>query len=510
MIDATPLLRAYAQRRLKRLAGQDPIDAQRDLLERLVRRAEATRFGVDHAFKGIRSVADFQHQVPLRRFEEMWEAYWGPSFPRLTDCTWPGTTPYFAVTSGTTTGITKHIPCTDGILAANRRGTLDLVVHHLAQRPTSRLFAGRNFMLGGSTRLVELAPGIWSGDLSGISGKTVPRWARPFYFPPRRLETIEDWEVKIARLAPASLEVPIRAIGGTPSWLSLFLDHLAALHPERPRRLASFYPDLELLVHGGVNFEPYRQAFDAWLDGSGAETREIYAASEGVIAVADRGSGEGLRLIVDQGLFFEFVPVEELGAEAPRRHWLANVEPGVNYAIVVSSCAGLWSYVIGDTVRLIERDPPRLLITGRTSYTLSAFGEHLIGEEIEKAVATAAGLIGTGVADYAVGALYPEEGDAAGRHLFVIEFAAPVAADRVSVFAAELDQRLAAENEDYAVHRAGNFGMKPPMVYPVPSGTFAAWMKSRGKLGGQNKVPRVINDAGLFANLQDFTGFRHR
>lgn len=508
MVDATPLLRAYATRRLRQLAAQDAVDTQCRLLERLLRRARATRFGLDHGFARIGSIADFQAQVPLRRFEDMWDAYWSKAFPQFKGITWPGTVPYFAVTSGTTTGVTKHIPCTSAILAMNRSATLDLVAHHLAHRPQSRLFAGRNFMLGGSTRLLKLAPGIWSGDLSGISGKTVPRWARPFYFPPRALETIEDWETKIARLAPASLDVPIRAIGGTPSWLLLFFDTLASLHPERARRLASFYPDLELLVHGGVNFQPYRPVFRAWLAGSHAETREIYAASEGVFAVADRGDGEGLRLIADRGVFYEFVPVEDLGSAAPRRHWLANAETGVNYALAVSTCAGLWAYVIGDTVRLVDRDPPRILITGRTSYSLSAFGEHLIGEEIESAVAAAAGSIGAGVTDYAAGALYPAGEGAAGRHLFVIEFAETVPADRLARFASQLDHQLAAENEDYAVHRAGNFGMKAPMVFPVPSGTFAAWMKSRGKLGGQHKVPRVINDAELFANLQAFVGFR--
>ena len=510
MFDATPLLRAYANRRRRQLAAQNATDAQRLLLERLVKRANGTRFGLDHGFARMRSVADFQAQVPLRRFEDLWDGYWRHSFPRLENCTWPGTVPYFAVTSGTTTGVTKHIPCTHEILAMNRRGTLDLVVHHLTQRPQSRLFAGRNFMLGGSTRLVKLAPGIWSGDLSGISGKTLPRWARPFYFPPRALETIEDWETKIARLAPTSLKVPIRGLGGTPSWLLLFFDTLAALYPERPRTLASFYPDLELLVHGGVNFQPYRSIFRSWLTGSRAETREIYPASEGVIAVADRGDGEGLRLIADQGLFFEFVPVDELGSDTPRRHWVANVEPGINYALAVSSCAGLWAYLIGDTVRLVDRDPPRLLVTGRTSYSLSAFGEHLIGEEIETAIAASADSIEAAVTDYAVGALFPEEDGAAGRHLFVVEFAQAVAGDRLAVFATRLDQRLAAENEDYAVHRAGSFGMKSPVVFPVAPGTFAAWMKSRGKLGGQHKVPRVLNDAELFANLQAFVGFRQR
>jgi hypothetical protein len=507
MIDATALLRLYAARRRAQLRAQDAPAAQRRVLLDLVRRAARTQFGVDHGFADIQSVADFQSRVPLRGYEALWEEYWKPSFPRLVDRTWPGLIPYFAVTSGTTTGETKYIPCSRAILTQNRDATMDLITHHLTNRPRSRLFGGRNFMLGGSTQLKEASPGVWCGDLSGIAGRHVPIWAKPYYFPPRRLETIADWEEKIARFAPASLDVDIRSIGGTPSWLLLFLNKLAELRPHAGSRLASFYPNLELVVHGGVNFAPYRAPFEDWLEGSHAELREVYPASEGFIAVADRGGGEGLRMVVDRGLFFEFVPLEELEQTSPRRHWLGNAETGVNYALIVSSCAGLWAYRIGDTVRLVERDPPRLLITGRTSYSLSAFGEHLIGEEIETAVATAAAATDTRVVDYSVGALVAATAGAVGRHLFIVEFdEGPLAPQRMAAFRDTLDRSLSEQNEDYRVHRAGGFGMARPWVHQVAAGTYAAWMKSRGKLGGQNKVPRVINDPKLFEALRLFVG----
>lgn len=513
-IDATPLLKLYTKRRARQLARQNAVDAQRRELARLLAKARDTRFGRDYGFarlldSGIDGPDAFRRAVPLRRFEALWEEYWKPVFPHLVDCTWPGTIPFFAQTSGTTTGVTKYIPCSREMVAANRRATLDLVTHHLSNRPHSALFAGRNFMLGGSTRLIELAPGIWSGDLSGIAGKTVPAWARPFYFPPRELETIADWEEKIARLAPASLAVDIRALGGTPSWMLLFLEKLAALRPEAGRRLAAFYPDLEMVVHGGVSFAPYRAAFAEWLAGSHAETREVYPASEGFIAVADRGDGEGLRLVCDNGLFFEFVPVDELDSAQPTRHWLGDVELGVNYAIVLSTCSGLWGYVIGDTVRFVDKDPPRIVITGRTSYSLSAFGEHLIGEEVEKAIAAAAAAIGVGVADYAMGALFPARSDEAGRHLVIVEFSGGIPEQpALARFAETLDRTLAELNEDYAVHRANDFGMRGPRIHPCPAGTFPAWMKRRGKLGGQNKVPRIITDAALFDDLKSFAGWR--
>jgi hypothetical protein len=507
VIDLTPLFKLYAAGRLRQLSRLDPVEAQRRQLARLLARAAPTRFGRDHGFASLRNVEDYQLAVPLRRYEHFWSEYWQQDFPCVSDVTWPGTIPYFAVTSGTTTGVTKYIPCTTPMIRANRRAGVDVICYHLAARPHSRLCGGNNFMLGGSTALAELAPAVWAGDLSGIAGKTVPWWFKPVYFPPRHLETIADWEEKIARLAPAALARDIRSIGGTPSWLLLFFDRVAELLPSRSRRLADAFPRLELLAHGGVNFAPYRTAFAERLAGSGTETREVYPASEGFIAAADRGDGEGMRLVVDNGLFFEFVPVEELGAERPTRHWLATAQTGVNYAIVLTTCAGLWSYIIGDTVRFVDLDPPRLLITGRTTYSLSAFGEHLIGEEIDTAIAVAAAGIGRPLTDYAVGAVYPEGAASQGGHLFIVEFdgSQPAAAE-VAAFAAHLDGRLAELNDDYRAHRSGGFGMAAPRVHAVAAGTFAAWMKSRGKLGGQNKVPRVIGDAELFANLREFTG----
>ncbi len=507
MIDATPLFRAYAAWRRRQLSRTDPILAQQRELLRLLRRAAATRFGRDHGFAGLRDVADYQRAVPLRRYEDFWQDYWQSAFPKLANVSWPGVIPYFAVTSGTTTGITKYIPCSLEGLRGNRRATLDVVVHHLDHRPASRVLGGRNFMLGGSTSLEELAAGIWAGDLSGISGRTLPRWARPLYFPPRSLETIADWEEKIAAMAPAALNADIRSIGGTPSWLLLFFDRLAEIVPGRSRKLAAAFPHFELLVHGGVNFAPYRQAFAERLEGTGAETREVYPASEGFIAVADRGDGEGMRLMADNGLFFEFVPLDELGSLHPTRHWLADVEEGVNYAVVLTTNAGLWSYILGDTVRFVSLDPPRVLVTGRTSYSLSAFGEHLIGEEIETAVAAAAREIDAKVSDYSVGAVFPAGDQVTGHHLFIVEFAdATPDAGRLARFADALDRQLAGLNDDYRTHRAGSFGMQAPRVHPAAPGSFAAWMKRRGRLGGQNKVPRILNDAALLHSLRQFTG----
>jgi hypothetical protein len=503
MFDATPFLKLYARRRAKRLAALAAPAAQQAQLDGLLATAAATRFGRDHGFSAIRSPADFRAAVPLRKYEGFWRDYWSKDFPRLDGVSWPGLVPYFAVTSGTTGDVTKYIPVTRAMMASNKKAALDLLVHHVVNRPSTRLFGGLNFVLGGSTDLVERAPGVLSGDLSGIVIKNMPWWARSRSFPPLDLALVADWEKKVQLLAERSMALDIRSIGGTPSWLLILFDRLAALRGATRLPLADFWPHLELVVHGGVHFGPYKSQFDALLAGSHAETREGYAASEGFVASADRGPGEGLRINLDTGLFYEFVPVEELDSASPTRHWIGDAEEGVNYAIAVSTCAGVWAYLIGDTVRLVSRDPPRLLVTGRTAYSLSAFGEHLIGEEIEEAVSGAAAEIGAMVADYSVGAVFPAGPGELGAHLYVVEFAAGAPSETMlAAFASSIDRTLAAKNEDYAAHRSGGFGMKPPAVLVMAPGGFAAWMKKRGRYGGQNKVPRIINDQALFADLR--------
>ncbi|GAA0529437.1 GH3 auxin-responsive promoter family protein [Rhizomicrobium palustre] len=470
--------------------------SQRRQLNILLRRAERTAFGAAHDFVRLRTVEDYQRAVPLRRYDHFWTEYWGTRYPVLDNVSWPGLIPFFANSSGTSSGVTKHIPVTSAMVRSNRRAAIDLLVHHIANRPDSRILGGKNFFLGGSAELTAVGPDVLEGDLSGIAAAQVPLWAKGFYFPNGADAKIADWEEKSRVLAKAALGEDIRSFSGTPSWALLFLDEMKRQAPERSQRLAEYWPNLEMLVHGGVSFAPYRDRFAELLEGSRAETREVYPASEGFIALQDKGPGEGLRMLTDNGIFFEFVPVEELDAPEPTRHWLGNAETGVNYALVLTTNAGLWSYILGDTVRLIETHPPRLLVTGRTTYGLSAFGEHLIGEEIDAAVAEAARACGLLISDFMVGPVFAPRGP--GHHLWLIEAVSPPQPDTAQNFANALDADLTRRNVDYGEHRAGGFGMDAPEVVFVRQGGFADWMKARGKFGGQNKVPRVIADAEKF------------
>jgi hypothetical protein len=503
----THALRSYAKLRRAALARQNPAEAQWRELRKLLARAADTRFGRDHGFRDIRTVSDYQRAVPLRRYEDFWRDYWERDFPVLKDVTWPGRIPFFAVTSGTTSGTSKNIPVTHAMNAANSRGALDVLLHHLAHNPRSRAVDGKSFFLGGSTALKELAPGVFAGDLSGIAFHEVPLWFKGLTFPPRAIARETDWDTKVTRIAELAPREDIRILGGTPAWLLNLIERQQAL-AGRPLVAADLYPRLELVLHGGVNFKPYRKRFEAFL-GDKVELREVYPASEGFIASQDEKPEDGLRLMLDNGVFFEFVPVHELDNETPSRHTIETAQTGVNYAVVLTTCAGCWSYVLGDTVRFVSLEPPRILITGRTSYFMSAFGEHLIGEEIENAVTAAAAAVGLMVSDFSVGAKITNAGGEIGHHRYIVEVSRyPVSPGERTEFAEVLDAHLAGSNDDYKSEREAYAVIGPPDILFVPPGTFTLWMKSRGRLGGQNKVPRVLNDAGVLAGLETFAASR--
>jgi hypothetical protein len=495
LLDPTPLVRPFARRRMRRLWQGDAVAAQRRVLAGLVAKARGTRFGRAHDFAAIGDVDAYQAAVPLRDYDTFWRDWWEGAFPVLEDVTWPGRIPFFCVSSGTSSGRTKYIPLTRETLRQNQRAALDMVAAHLAHQPTSRFFGGRSFVLGGSTDLVEEAPGIWSGDLSGIVAKEAPAWMRPFTFPPVHLALEADWDKKLRLMSDVLPSRTITCLSGVPSWVLILFERLEEAHGRWPLQ------DLEVYVHGGIAYGPYARRLEPYLAKTGAVTREVYPASECFLAFADRGPGEGMLLSYDTGVFYEFVPMEQLEAERPARHWLATIEPGVDYAVLVTGPSGLWSYVLGDIVRFGDTRPPRLLVTGRTAYQLSAFGEHLVLSELEQAIHGAMAETGASADEFVVGPVLPAARGGLGHHLVLIETQAHDRLDAAAL-ARSIDRRLADLNDDYAVHRKDGVGMAAPEVRLLPPGTCAAWMRSLGKLGGQHKVPRVIADAERFAQAR--------
>jgi hypothetical protein len=511
---ADSYLNLYARRRVARLNRRSAVELQRTTLLQLIGHAQETRFGREHGFAEIRGIEDYQRRVPPRDYEAFWKDYWEPAFPFVDNVTWPGRVPYFALSSGTTSGTTKYIPVSSQMLASNRRAGMTILAFFLAAYPRIPLFSGHVFFLGGSTDLQDLSQKahregtdatascgqsksrVLAGDLSGIAALEFPDLFRPYTFPPLEIALLKDWETKMRLLAEHSSSLPITAIGGVPSWLLVLFEKLQKVTGKQ--HIAEIWPTLRLVIHGGTSFQPYRRLFQNLIGNDAVHYLETYAASEGFVATEDPRY-HLLRLVPDNGLFFEFVPVEDLGKDRPARHTIQDLEPGVQYAVMVTTCAGLWSYMIGDTICFERREPPLFRFTGRTKFFLSAFGEHLISEEIERAVTQAAEATGCNVVDFHVGPVFPESPRVPGRHRYLIEFAHPPA--DLAVFGRQLDLGLCRINEDYQAHRSGDLTMLPPEVHLVPRGGFAAWMRSQGKLGGQHKVPRMDNTGKLTEEL---------
>jgi hypothetical protein len=368
-----------------------------------------------------------------------------------------------------------------------------MVAFDMAAHPGSRLFRGRMFFLGGSTDLKRPGPGVAQGDLSGITATTVGPFLRPYAFPPLELALDPDWDRKLSLLVECSLRQPITLVSGVTSCLLALFQRLVALSGRAT--IAEVWPTLEVVVHGGVKFDPYRASITALLGDPAIRLQESYPCSEGFVAFGDPATGL-LRLLFDHGLFYEFVPAGELDSDRPARRWLGTVETGVDYAIIVSTCAGMWGHIIGDTIRFESLSPPLLTFTGRTKYTLSGFGEHLVNEEVEGAVAGAAAATGAAIRDWHVGPVF--EG-ALGHHLFIVEFVAPPA--DLAEFRRALDADLGRRNSDYQWYRVIGARLPEPAVIVARPGGFDDWMRARGQLGGQHKVPRMDSSGTLTAQL---------
>ena len=486
---AGALFSIWARRRarvVEELARRAP-EAQAETLEALVATASETSFGKAHGFAGIRAHAEFARNVPVRRYVEMLP-WLSRQLHGEEDVTWPGRARWFAKTSGTTAG-DKAIPITDALVAQNRRAGRDVLAFFVRSAPSSRLLEGNLLFLGGSTSMQPLPAGGHVGDLSGIMSAEMPFWLKRRVLPSSTVVAIRDWEMKLEAIARETLGKDLTLLSGLPSWSLLLFERWRALSGGKSP--GELFPGLELFVHGGVRYEPYRDLVEAAF-GRSVCRLEVYPASEGFLAVQDDLGSEGMLLGLDYGTFYEFIPAAEAGSPSARRLTLADVRVGETYSIVLSNVAGLWAYEIGDLVRFVSVSPPRVVVVGRTMAFSNCCGENLIVEEVEEAFVAACAATGTSPGEFTVSALPGTAADGRPRLQWILETADP--AFPSEAFARSVDGVLRRRNHDYDTKRTGDVGMLPPLLALVTPGTFHAWMRARGKLGGQNKVPRLRND----------------
>ena len=503
-------LQAVLARRRRQIsrALADPAATQARLLMAMVRRAAATQWGRAHHYKAIRTVADFQKAVPITDYTGQ-APWWHRAYHGERDVTWPGHIPYFALTSGTTLGRNKAMPVSRQAIRANVRSGISLleVIHR--QVPDADLSAGRILYFGGSTDLRTNGRCL-EGDASGINARHVPWLGQRYRLPDFDIAAMADWEQKVAAICQRHLQAPVRVVVGMPSWTLILFRHLIDAGRQRfgshIHTVADIWPDLKAFVHFGMAFGPYRKQFQALL-GRSVPCIDTYSSSEGGMnAIQDDLTCPAMRMELDGGTFFEFVPIEEYGKPDAPRLTLEQVEPGRAYAVILSTVSGIWAYDLGDVVRFESTSPPRILFAHRTALQLNVFGEHVIQEQLERAIDHACDLADVAVTDYTVAPLMPTTEDPRGGHGWLIEFSGP--APPLERFAASLDQKLCECSEDYAIHRSGDFGMAPPRVIALESGTFYEWMRSTGRLGGQNKVPRICRSPEMRQQLQSLSDRR--
>jgi hypothetical protein len=468
-----------------------PVETQQRWLGTLLEAARPTAFGRDHHLGDVRTYAEFRQAVPVRDYEDL-----TPYIDRVVggeaDVLWPGKPLYLAKTSGTTSGV-KYIPLTRESTPYHFSSARDATLSYIAETGRARFLDKKLIFLSGSPELV-LKNGIRVGRLSGISNHFVPGYLRTNQLPSWQTNTIDDWETKLDRIIDETLPQPMGLISGIPPWVQMYFDRIQA---RTGRPIKDVFPDFELFVYGGVNFEPYRAKLYESI-GRRVDSIETYPASEGFIAYQDRQDTEGLLLLLNSGIFYEFIPVEEFFTEQPRRLSIGDVELGKNYAVVLNTNAGLWGYSLGDTVRFVSLDPYRIVVSGRIKHFISAFGEHVIGEEVERAMQYALSRQpGTQVVEFTVAPqVTPTEG--LPYHEWLVEFAVPPVDE--ARFVADLDGKLTELNVYYDDLITGRI-LRPLVLTSLPRGAFITYMKTQGKLGGQNKVPRLSNNRGIAEGL---------
>lgn len=488
----------FLKRRIARSVqwwSSHPIESQHKQFEALLKKGSNTSYGKAHHFREIKTYDDFRQAVPIIDYEGL-----RPWIDRIIagehDVLWPGRPRYFAKTSGTTSGV-KYIPLTTDSIPNHFGTARNALFYYFAKTGHGDWLDGKMIFLSGSPELEDVG-GIPTGRLSGIVNHLVPAWLRSNQLPTYQTNCIEPWEAKLDAIVTETLHQDMRLISGIPPWVKMYYERL--IERSGKKYIKDIFPNYSIFVHGGVNFEPYRQSLEG-LVGKPIATLETYPASEGFIAFQDVPGQPGLLLNVNSGIFFEFVPAEEIFNEHPTRLSLEEVEMGVNYALIINSNAGLWGYNLGDTIQFVSLKPCRIVVTGRIKHFISAFGEHVIGKEVEQAMQLASARFGVRVTEFTVAPqVSPPEGGLP-YHEWFVEF--ETMPEDLDAFAIALDQEMVQQNIYYKDLIEGHI-LRPLVIRPLRQNAFREYMQSIGKLGGQNKVPRLGNDRTLARALESF------
>ena len=499
MIDFTPYLRGHFLGRLKQHARYiDHADAvQQGELVRLIEKASLTRIGRKYDFSSIRTYRQFASTLPLYSYENL-----RPQIMRMVNGTkdelWPGCCMNFAQSSGTSDGRSKYIPITRESFQWNHyQGSSDVVSHYLNLNPESRIFSGKAFILGGSfANNLQLPHGVRVGDLSANLIENMNPLANLVRIPSRSIALMEDWREKLPMLVEASIGQNVTNLSGVPSWFLTVIREV--LKKNGKSNIHEVWPNLEVFFHGGIAFEPYRQQYEDLCDMSKMHFLDTYNASEGFFAVQSDWDSEAMLLLLDVGVFYEFLPIEESDSETPEVYPIWEIEQGRTYELIITAANGLWRYRLGDTVTIEQLNPVKITIAGRTHSFINAFGEELMVHNADQAITLASKETGAEVLNYTAAPVYSTSGQR-GHHQWLIEFAREP--QDTARFMQLLDQHLREVNSDYDAKRTGDIFLAPPTLVVAPMGLFDRWLASTGKLGGQRKVPRLNNNRDIIEQM---------
>lgn len=494
-VEAIRYFAHYSRRKLD-IAKQTAVQDQLAILKELVKSAKNTKFGTDHHFDKIGDYDDFKASVPIRDYEQL-TPYIDKVVRGETNVLWPGKPKYLAKTSGTTSGV-KYIPITRESMPNHINTARNALMNYISLSGNADIFRGNVIFLSGSPELDQKA-GIPTGRLSGIVNHEVPGWVRSNQLPSFETNIIEDWETKVDKIVDETYKKDMRLISGIPPWVQMYYEKL--LEKTGKSTISQIFPNYNLFMYGGVNYEPYRDKLES-LIGKKIDSIELFPASEGFLAFQDTLTDPGLLLNTRSGIFFEFIPADEIHLENPTRLHVGQVSTGVDYAIIINNNAGLWGYNIGDCVRFVSLDPYRLIVTGRVKHFISAFGEHVIGKEVEEALMGVCRSHNLRVIEFTVAPqVSPPEGGSP-YHEWFVEFDEEPA--DLELFSLEVDQAMCRQNIYYEDLIKGSI-LQPLKIRVLESDSFRNFMKESGKLGGQNKVPRLSNDRKIADSIARFT-----